>query len=521
MKMVDGEEDTMDEIEIWFDSRGMPVVNGSQLIVDTMNQVINNILTYTDSTKKELKILRRAKKCAAAQLLLAVSAYNMGEDGLSNEALRSASLIEHKSLRDEKLLKALQLIYLEGKTLESIKIHHEISKLCPSDILNIYICFNSYIYFYDMEGGKSLVESTIKRTLVYAQDEELINEFKKLNISETRDMLSAAEKYMVSSAPSKPLKEKNERFSYFAGEDSYILGILCFIEDQLGHIERAKQLGEKSYSLNKKAPWTHHSLSHIYQDKGNIDYAIEFMVSHAPDWSACIPFMRSHNWWHIGLLYLNKYYSIKSTKQKKIIGDKLIDIFKKYLWCCNPPNGKHTKEALFNSDPSVAAGAIGMLWHLNNHQFEMDKLNRWYKKRWSEVFDIIYPLYTNAHFFPFSDLHFAYAMILHHDNDKEVDQYVKDCQTYCKEYEVIDNNEAITTVLPAVIDGFYAYRKGQVQKAFQVMHPKATKFHLLGGSHAQRLALDETYLLICNQSGHEAEQKAYLDFKTPKDGVMQ
>jgi tetratricopeptide (TPR) repeat protein len=86
---------------------------------------------------------------------------------------------------------------------------------------------------------------------------------------------------------------------------SYALGLHAFALEQAGHSSLALRFARRAIDSDPDSdPWAQHAAAHamIAMDQGIEARAFLHGVSHS--WQRCSSFMRTHNWWHLGLLEL-------------------------------------------------------------------------------------------------------------------------------------------------------------------------------------------------------------------------
>jgi len=150
----------------------------------------------------------------------------------------------------------------------------------------------------------------------------------------------------------------------------FLYGMWSFGLEQQGKYEEAEAKAREGLAFEKDLgpdAWLDHSLAHAFYFQGDdmLDEALEFLESRCSSWSATElhPFLYTHNWWHLALLYVEK----RSF-------DKAIQIFDERLW--------PEKDLDLLKDPQVQLNALNLLWRLDTEGRGQIELSR---PRWKKV----------------------------------------------------------------------------------------------------------------------------------------
>jgi len=128
----------------------------------------------------------------------------------------------------------------------------------------------------------------------------------------------------------------------------YLHGMWAFGLEQEGHYEdaeaKAREGLEFEATLGSDA-WLDHGLAHAlyFQGSDRLEDAVEFLEQRCSRWSSedLHPFLYTHNWWHLSLLY---------CEQREY--DKAEMIFNTHLWAHED----------MHADPQVQVNALELLW---------------------------------------------------------------------------------------------------------------------------------------------------------------
>lgn len=86
-------------------------------------------------------------------------------------------------------------------------------------------------------------------------------------------------------------------------ESAPFWAIHSFALELTGQYDVAEEVALRSLELEPGNPWAHHTLTHVCMATGQIDRGIELLEGFAPTLNAFGRFARSHNLWHLALLY--------------------------------------------------------------------------------------------------------------------------------------------------------------------------------------------------------------------------
>lgn len=129
-------------------------------------------------------------------------------------------------------------------------------------------------------------------------------------------------------------------------------GMWTFGLEQEGRYEEAEAKAREGLALPGQLAedaWLDHGLAHAlyFQGDDRLDEALEFMLARSSRWSASAlhPFLYTHNWWHLSLIYCEK---------REV--DEALRIFDARLWA--------EEDAAMRADPQVQLNALNLLWRL-------------------------------------------------------------------------------------------------------------------------------------------------------------
>eukprot|EP00929_Paragymnodinium_shiwhaense_P108789 TRINITY_DN75127_c0_g1_i1.p1 TRINITY_DN75127_c0_g1~~TRINITY_DN75127_c0_g1_i1.p1 ORF type:complete len:454 (-),score=130.44 TRINITY_DN75127_c0_g1_i1:113-1474(-) len=144
----------------------------------------------------------------------------------------------------------------------------------------------------------------------------------------------------------------------------YLMGMWAFALEQQDLYEEAEAKVQIGLDHGEKDAWLDHGYAHALYFQGNdrLDDAKEFLESRGESWSVSglHPFLYTHNWWHLALLYVeNRDF------------DDALKVFDERLWA--------DKDAAMRADPDVQINALGLLWRLDTRGESASSQPRWTK----------------------------------------------------------------------------------------------------------------------------------------------
>ncbi|MGE0740977.1 MAG: tetratricopeptide repeat protein [Hyphomonadaceae bacterium] len=95
--------------------------------------------------------------------------------------------------------------------------------------------------------------------------------------------------------------------AFQAGEDgySYVLGMAAFGLEECGDYVRADAYGREAVTIDPRDGWAVHAVAHVNEMRGDLERGVPWLANNAQHWAPESGFAY-HNWWHLGLLYLDQ-----------------------------------------------------------------------------------------------------------------------------------------------------------------------------------------------------------------------
>jgi tetratricopeptide (TPR) repeat protein len=75
--------------------------------------------------------------------------------------------------------------------------------------------------------------------------------------------------------------------------------------EECGDFARAEKLGREAVETDPRDGWAVHAVAHVNEMRGDLDVGIPWLADNAEHWAPESGFA-FHNWWHLGLLYMDR-----------------------------------------------------------------------------------------------------------------------------------------------------------------------------------------------------------------------
>ncbi len=96
------------------------------------------------------------------------------------------------------------------------------------------------------------------------------------------------------------------RRAHKPGDEAWhaILGMAAFGLEECGDYAAAEALGVEAIDAEERDAWAAHAVAHVHEMRGDVEEGKGWLEGTAKGWSSDCGFAY-HNWWHLGLLYLD------------------------------------------------------------------------------------------------------------------------------------------------------------------------------------------------------------------------
>ena len=245
-------------------------------------------------------------------------------------------------------------------------------------------------------------------------------------------------------------------------------GMLAFASEQCHDLDRAENAASRAMALGPGDPWTHHALAHIFARRGQLGEGIRFLRKQSEGWNSRSIFIREHNWWHLAVLHLE-------VDER----ERALAIFDEQLW------------GTWKEFAQEQIGAVQALWRLELSGMSVGE-------RWIPVAEQV-SLRGFEHILPFHDIHFAYALA-RVGFKRQAERFLR---SLARKGEADRSRIWAGIVLP-VASAVAAHAVGDFERAERLLAPVLRHAVRLGGSHAQRDVLIQTYIDAALRTGHSS-----------------
>ena len=248
---------------------------------------------------------------------------------------------------------------------------------------------------------------------------------------------------------------------------SYLQGMAAFGLEECGDYARADIYGRQAVAADPRDGWAVHAVAHVNEMRGDLEAGIPWLADNAQHWAPESGFAY-HNWWHLGLLYLDQG---DTTKVLKLFDEKV------------RPNPE-AQVVLEWIDASA------MLWRL--HLEGVDVGNR---------FDQLAACWQRAGedaFYAFNDLH-AIMAFLGAGRATDAERTLKAMRAAAADGG--DNAYMTRKVGLPLAEAFIAFEAGRYGEAVEKIMATRGIAQRFGGSHAQRDVLTLTALHAALRGG--------------------
>lgn len=257
----------------------------------------------------------------------------------------------------------------------------------------------------------------------------------------------------------------------------YLLGMYAFGLEENNELERAKAAGERALEHNRRDPWAIHALAHCAETQGRAAEGIELYESREQDW-AVDNFFSVHNWWHLGLFYLDRGD-----------GERVLEIYDQKV------RGARSEQNLDLVDAS------SYLWRLELAGLEVGAA------RWQELADT-WDRVREERYYSFNDLH-ALMAFAGARRTPAIERVLLGLEAVARG-TTSNARMAREVALPAA-RGFAAFADGDYLSAIAELYdvrPIAAGF---GGSNAQRDILEWTLAESALRAGDQALARSLIE----------
>ncbi|SRR5579885_245611 len=256
--------------------------------------------------------------------------------------------------------------------------------------------------------------------------------------------------------------------------------MLAFALELNGHRERAEEVSLAALRQDPQCMWAQHCLAHVYGQQARIQEGIAMLEKFAPDWPRFGQYIRSHNWFHLAMLYL-----------AQLDFARVLDAYQGHIWGFQPG------EVVEHTD------AILLLWYLELAGGDAGG-------RWREIAPHIRAL-THEQVFPFLTTIYLYALERAGES-AEVNRAMAQVEDYA-ERQTGRAAHVWKDIGVLQAQGSIAFARGDYDRAAAMLGPTLSDIACGGGSDEQRAVFAQSYFLSLARAGRkDAARQALRDY---------
>jgi len=254
-----------------------------------------------------------------------------------------------------------------------------------------------------------------------------------------------------------------------------ILGMAAFGLEECGDYARAEALGVEAIDAEPTDAWAAHAVAHVHEMRGDVEEGVGWLEGTVDGWSVDCGFAY-HNWWHLGLLHLDR---LDHKAALKLYDERI-----------RPKDESNIVLEMLDSS--------AMLWRLHLEGVDAgDRFERLARVWEQKVDDGVYA---------FNDLHAIMAFI----GAGRMANAERQLATMYRAAEAEGDNAAMTTDIGLPLaEGFIAFGAGRYAEAVEKIARVRGLAQRFGGSHAQRDVLTLTALQAAIRGGMTSTAEAF------------
>lgn len=250
----------------------------------------------------------------------------------------------------------------------------------------------------------------------------------------------------------------------------YVLGMHAFGLEENSFYDHAEAVGREAVATPAKVPWATHAVAHVMEMQGRFDDGLHWLREHEPIWAEGNGFA-NHHWWHAALFHLEAL-DIPAA----------LALYDQHL------SSAHANVTLNRLDGAA------LLWRV--HLLGADVGARWLDV--AQGWDLSpAPAGLSA----FNEAH-AVMVLLGQQRFGDAAALVAEVQRRALAGSVTETADVREVGLP-LLRGLLAFGRDDFAEMLRLVWPVRQQLHRLGGSHAQRDALNQTLLVAALQCRNE------------------
>lgn len=265
--------------------------------------------------------------------------------------------------------------------------------------------------------------------------------------------------------------------AFLRGDDGYgpLLGMIAFGMEECGDYGRADAMGREAVEIDPRDGWAVHAVAHVNEMRGDVERGIPWLADTAGHWAPDSGFAY-HNWWHLGLLHLDKgdVDHVVTLYDEKVRPDPTASIILEMI------------------------DASAMLWRLKLERADVGDRFASLALAWERA--------AEDAFYAFNDLH-AVMAFLGAGRILDAERVLKAMRRAAVDGG--DNGYMTRTVGLPLAEAFLAFEAGRYCDCVEKIAAVRGVAQRFGGSHAQRDILTLTALHAALRGGMTAAAEAF------------
>ena len=269
----------------------------------------------------------------------------------------------------------------------------------------------------------------------------------------------------------------SEKISTENADLSYAHGMAAFAYEQAHLLEDAEASARRAITLQRKEPWAHHALSHVFLAQGRTTEARGFLEDVKESWTDLNSFMFSHNWWHMALVMIDQGDS-----------ESILGFYDKNIW------------GLWKEYSQDQIGAVSLLARLELVGVDVGD-------RWSDLSEYL-KARIDDHVQPFLSAQYLYGLA--RAGRPEADKMMASIRAHAAAVPDFIRPVWTEVALP-LCEALLAHARGDVETTVRRLGPVLPRLSEIGGSHAQRDLFDQIWLDALIRTGRLGQAQRILE----------
>jgi hypothetical protein len=258
----------------------------------------------------------------------------------------------------------------------------------------------------------------------------------------------------------------------------HFLSMHAFALELSGQTEQSQVLAERAIAGESHNPWAHHAVAHLYTRKADPAEGIAVVKGYADTWQSAGTSIRSHNFWHLAVLYLDR-----------LEVDEALALH---------------QDQVFERDQSLAGiqlDAISLLWRI-------EMAGRRQETLWDRVADATSAL---AGDFPMPYAAAHHAFLFARTGREDALRNTLDAAERATHTPLPGRRAVWTKGGLDLVRGCAAFGTGDAKRAAHYLAPQIERVGASGGSDAQIDLFHQTHFRSLLESGQSAGASSWLE----------